>query len=168
MKTTARAGLKALGLGMMALALLGAKRPVVDQPAPDFELRLVDGTKIALHDLRGQVVVLNFWATWCVPCKKELPLLDAYYRAQQSHGLRVFAVTTEDSVSDRQLKPLFGVLAIQPVRHLKGPYDILQGVPTNYVIDRAGKVRYAKAGAFELDDLNEVLVPLLKEPAPAD
>jgi hypothetical protein len=80
----------------------------------------------------------------------------------------VFAVTTEDSVSDRQLKPLFGLLAIQPVRRLKGPYEILGAVPTNYVIDRAGKVRYAKAGAFDLDDLNEVLVPLLKEPAPAE
>jgi thiol-disulfide isomerase/thioredoxin len=166
MKMHWQTGIKAIGLGMMALALVGAKRPVVDQPAPDFDLYLVDGTKVSLHDLRGQVVVLNFWATWCVPCKKELPLLDAYYRVQQPKGLRVFAVTTEDSVSNRELKPVFAAMAIPPVRRVKGPYEIIQGVPTNYVIDRAGKVRYAKAGAFDLDELNAVLVPLLQEPPP--
>lgn len=166
MKRRSIAGLKVGGLALAALVLLGAKKPVVGQPAPDFQLVLVDGTKIPLHDLRGQVVVLNFWATWCVPCKKELPLLDAYYRLQQSHGLRVFAVTTEDSVPNSQLKPLFQAMTIQPVRRLSGPYRILEGVPTNYVIDRAGVVRFANAGAFDLDDLNRVLIPLLKEPAP--
>jgi len=160
------AGLKVVGLALLAFALLGAKKPVVGQPAPDFQLVLVDGSKLQLHDLRGQVVILNFWATWCVPCKEELPLLDAYYRLQQSHGLRVFAVTTEDSVPNSQLKPLFRAMAIQPVRRLSGPYRILEGVPTNYVIDRAGIVRFAHAGAFDLDALNQVLIPLLKEPPP--
>jgi len=159
---------KAIGLALASLALLGAKKPVVGQPAPDFQLVLIDGSKVPLHDLRGQVVVLNFWATWCVPCKKELPLLDAYYRLQQSHGLRVFAVTTEDSVPNSQLKPLFKAMTIQPVRRLNGPYQVLDGVPTNYVIDRAGVVRFAKAGAFDLDALNEILVPLLKEPDPTE
>ena len=58
---------------------------------------------------------------------------------------------------------------IPPVRRVKGPYAPIEGaVPTNFVIDRAGNVRYAKAGAFDLDKLNEVLVPLLKEPVPAE
>ena len=138
----------------------------VGDVAPDFRLKLVDGTTVSLAKLRGQVVVLNFWATWCVPCRKELPLLDGYYRAQKPYGLRVFAVTTEDSVPTSRLKGLFGVMAIQPVRSVKGPYQVLTGVPTNYVIDRSGHVRYAKAGAFDLDALNTVLVPLLREPAP--
>jgi cytochrome c biogenesis protein CcmG/thiol:disulfide interchange protein DsbE len=144
-----------------------ATEPRVGQPAPDFQLTLVDGTHVRLSELRGQVVVLNFWATWCVPCRTELPMLDGYYRVAQRHGLKVFAATTEDSVPLSQLRRVFAVLAIGAVRNIRGPYQPIRGaVPTNFVIDRAGRVRYAAAGAFDLDDLNRVLIPLLNEPAP--
>lgn len=153
----------ALGAVMLTAPAAAERAPKVGQPAPDFELTMIDGSKVRLADLKGQVVVLNFWATWCVPCRAELPTLDSYYRIQQPAGLRVFAVTTEDSVPTYQLKPLFKKMAIPPVRHIKGPFAVMGGVPTNYVIDRAGVVRYAKAGAFDLDDLNRILVPLLNE-----
>jgi peroxiredoxin len=144
-----------------------AREPRVGEPAPDFQLVLVDGTHIRLSDLRGQVVVLNFWATWCVPCRAELPMLDGYYRVAQRHGLRVFAATTEDSVPLYQLQRVFAAMAIGAVRNMRGPYQPIDGaVPTNFVIDRAGRIRYAAAGAFRLDDLNRVLIPLLNEPAP--
>ena len=148
------------------LSPASAGAPKIGQPAPDAILYLVKGKPVRLSDLRGQVVVINFWATWCVPCRKELPTLDAYYRLQSQHGLQVYAATTEDSVPEIYLHKLFGALAITPVRHIKGPYDPLEGVPTNYVIDRAGVLRYAKAGAFDLDALNELLVPLLREAPP--
>ena len=150
----------------MAPESVAARAPHVGEAAPRFELTLIDGTKVSSDDLRGQVVVLNFWATWCGPCKQELPLLDTYYRLQKPHGLRVFAVATEDSLTERQLKPLFATMTIQSARRIKGPYADMQALPTNFVIDRAGVVRYAKAGAFDLDELNALLVPLLKEPAP--
>lgn len=141
-------------------------RQVVGKPAPGFELTMLDGAKVKLADMRGQVVILNYWATWCAPCKHELPLLDAYYKINKPHGLRVFAITTEDSVPLSQLKPLAKVLTIPMVRRMKGDYDILAAVPTNFVIDRAGVLRYAKAGSFDLDDLNTIVLPLLREVAP--
>lgn len=158
---------------MLALVLAPASSAVARVPkvgdvAPDFQLTLVNGQKVSLSELKGQVVVLNFWATWCVPCRKELPMLDTYYKIQKPHGLRVFAVTTEGSVSEKTLHDLFSVMTIEPIHKMKGPYDYLEGVPTNFVIDREGKVRYAKAGAFTLDTLNAVLIPLLKEPPPPD
>jgi len=159
---------KALGIGAAATLLIGAKPPKVGDMAPDFQMTLVDGTKVSMADLRGKVVVLNFWATWCVPCRAELPTLDAYYERQQKAGLRVFAVTTEDSLQLFQLKKLFAVMHIPAVRKIKGPYETMKGVPTNYVIDRSGHIRYAKAGAFDLDALNDTLVPLLREPAPPE
>lgn len=142
-------------------------QPKVDQPAPAFRVVTLDGQAIQLSDLRGQVVVLNFWATWCGPCKVELPLLDAYYKIQRRHGLVVLAVTTEDSLPLSELKPLAKVLTIPMVRRFQGPYAPIGGaVPTNFVIDRNGVLRYAQAGAFNLDALNDILVPLLQEPSP--
>jgi peroxiredoxin len=155
----------ALCLGLAPAAT--AAQPKVDQPAPDFRVTTLDGQAIQLSDLRGQVVVLNFWATWCGPCKIELPLLDAYYRVQRRHGLVVLAVTTQDSLPLSDLKPLAKVLTIPMVRHFQGPYAPIGGaVPTNFVIDRNGVLRYAQAGAFDLDALNDVLVPLLQAPPP--
>ncbi|MEG3082470.1 TlpA disulfide reductase family protein [Sphingomonas sp. PB2P12] len=147
-----------------SMAMAGIK---VGEKAPAFELTLIDGSKVRSADLRGQVVVLNFWATWCGPCKAELPLLDTYYRLRKANGLRVFAVATEDSLPAYKLKPLFAAMAIPSARRIKGAFGVMGGLPTNYVIDRAGVVRYAKGGAFDLDDLNSVLVPMLREPAPA-
>ncbi|HEY8053595.1 MAG: TlpA family protein disulfide reductase [Steroidobacterales bacterium] len=152
----------------LVFASPGASKPplVVGNAAPDFQVITLGGTKLTLADFKDQVLVLNFWATWCAPCKRELPLLDQYYRAQQHVGLRVLAVTTEDSAPLSQLKPLAAALAIPMVRRFKGDYGPLKGVPTNYVIDRDGILRYAQAGSFTLDDLNTILVPLLREHAP--
>ena len=72
----------------------------VGQMAPDALLVLANGQRIHMSELRGQVVVLNYWATWCVPCRTELPLLNGYYVAAAKHGwpLKIFAVATEDSL----------------------------------------------------------------------
>jgi peroxiredoxin len=158
----------ALGLAtLIGFEPAWARQPRIGEPAPDFHVTTLDGQSLGLSDLKGQVVVLNFWATWCAPCKRELPMLDAYYRAQRAHGLAVLAVTTEDSVPLSRLKPLAAALAIPMVRSLRGPYAVLGAVPTNYVIDRAGRLRYAKAAEFTLDEMNAILVPLLREDAPS-
>lgn len=165
--------MKRLKAAALALALLAGSASAtsirVGRPAPDFDLVLVGGKHVHLSDLRGQVVVLNYWATWCVPCRTELPLLDSYYRTASKRGwpLKIFAVATEDSGPAYQMKPLFAAMAIPAAERIRGgPFADVSGLPTNYVIDKAGVVRYAKAGAFDLDDLNAVLIPLLKEPAP--
>ncbi|MEO5493871.1 MAG: TlpA disulfide reductase family protein [Sphingomonas sp.] len=145
----------------------GREKVKVGELAPDFTLALIDGTNITRDELRGQVVVLNFWATWCGPCRTELPLLDAYYAVQEKAGLRVFAVATEDSVPAKRMKQLFAAMRITPTQRINGPYRVMDGVPTNIIIGRDGRVRYAKAGAFDLNALNRLLVPLLREPIPA-
>jgi cytochrome c biogenesis protein CcmG/thiol:disulfide interchange protein DsbE len=166
--------MKAIFTTATAATLLALSTPAhaaslkLGQPVPNAELVLADGKRVHLADLRGQVVVLNYWATWCVPCRAELPLLNGYFVAASKRGwpLKIFAVATEDSVPKYQLKKLFSVLSISPTDRIRGgPFGDVEAVPTNYVIDKSGTLRYAKAGAFELDDLNSILVPLMNEPA---
>ncbi|MGN5373693.1 TlpA family protein disulfide reductase [Sphingomonas hankookensis] len=152
---------------LLSIAPAAAKELKVGQPAPPIELTLADGTTTTLAEHRGEVILVNFWATWCVPCRVELPLLDAYYRKVSRHGARVFAVTTEGSVPIYRMKALFAALAITPAKGIRGITRSVPAVPTNYIIDRRGIVRYAKAGAMDLDDLNRELIPLLNEPVPA-
>jgi cytochrome c biogenesis protein CcmG, thiol:disulfide interchange protein DsbE len=164
--TTVAARLLPLALLLLVGAAPVPKQPKLEQLAPEFEVKLTDGTKLKLSDMRGQVVVLNFWATWCVPCRTELPTLNGFYAVTKERGLRVIAVTTEGSVPLYRLKPLFQKLAITPAVGIKGPYAPLGAVPTNFVIGRDGRVRYAKSGALDLAALNRILIPLLQEPAP--
>jgi peroxiredoxin len=96
-----------------------------------------------------------------------MPLLDAFRRKYKDQGLEVFAITTEDSVPKKQLREVESLLSFPLATYLNGKgYGILTGVPTNYVIDRNGIVRHAQAGAFDLESLNGLLIPLLREPAP--
>lgn len=163
-----KGALAAAALTLAAAPVVAGKEKVeVGQPAPDFTFKLVDGTKVTRDELRGQVVVLNFWATWCIPCRKELPQLDAYYIRHKDEGLRVFAITTEDSLPPYLLKNLFSVMTISPIKGIKGPYATVgNAVPTNIVIGRDGIVRYARPGSFEYADLDATLKPLLAEKAP--
>jgi peroxiredoxin len=144
-----------------------AKPPKVGDVAPPFELKLDDGSTVTLDDLRGNVIVLNYWATWCVPCLTELPLLDAVYANNSRFGLSIFAISTADSAPLSKQKKALVNMRLPWVRSIRGPYAVLKGLPTNYVIDRSGHIRVAKAGAFSLDELNELIVPLLNEPKPA-
>lgn len=150
-----------------SLASVGQAAPKVGQPAPDFTVTTFGGRTVQMADLKGNVILLNFWATWCAPCRAELPLLEGVFRAYNKYGFQVLAVASEDSVPEKKLRPLAAKLTIPFVKRIKGPYRDLGGVPTNYIIDRSGKLVYAKAGAFDLEALNAIVVPLLREPVPA-
>lgn len=154
----------ALGLSAPAVAGKAAK---VGEAAPAFSLTTYDKKKVSLEDLRGKVVVINHWATWCGPCKAEMPMMSGFHQKFKDRGFEIYGVTTEDSVPQYMLKHLSEVLSYPLVRRFSGSgYPILQAVPTSYVIDRKGVVRYAKAGSFQLREFAELIVPLLDEKPP--
>jgi len=77
-----------------------APAPVVGAPAPDFALSDLDGGEVRLTDLQGQVVLINFWATWCGPCRLEMPAIEAEYQARKAQGFAVLAVDLDESADD--------------------------------------------------------------------
>ena len=158
-----------IGGALLALLLATAApaKVVVGQAAPPFSARTFTNEKVTLDQLKGQVVIVNFWATWCGPCKIELPLLDAYYRIQKKYGLAVVAVTTEDSAPAYKLIPLSKAVSFTMAWHFSGAgYGSPDQYPTSFVIDRKGVVRAIQIGAFDLNGLNDTLTPLLSEAGP--
>lgn len=153
----------------LAALLLGAapgKTPTPGHPAPSFTLTTFDKRKVTLAEMKGKVVVINYWATWCAPCKAEMPMMHRYFKANQARGLEMFGVTTEDSVPKFQLKKVSELLSYPLSNKMSSGYgSIDNAVPSTYIIDRKGIVRHAKKGAYTEREFKAALDPLLAEGA---
>ncbi len=132
---------------------------MIGNPAPAFRLPSIDGKSYSLEDLRGKVVLLNFWATWCVPCRLEMPLLEEIHRDGAKQGLVVLGINNEDpELVLRFLEEqghTFPTLADGDSTVARA-YSV-EAIPTTVGIDRAGNVAFRHAGAQSKNDLVEAL-----------
>jgi cytochrome c biogenesis protein CcmG/thiol:disulfide interchange protein DsbE len=118
--------------------------PRVGQRAPAFSLQRLNGDgTVSLESLRGKAVVLNFFASWCGPCKREAPALEQVWRDYRSRGVVVLGIDTNDASNEaRQFISAHGVTypTVGGGGGLSGEYGISQGLPTTYVLNRQGRV----------------------------
>jgi len=132
--------------------------------APDFQLPSLAGEQVALSNYRGQVILVNTWATWCPPCKAEMPAIHEFYQAHQDDGFVVLAVNSqEDAATVQQFISAQGftfpvLLDIQA--SVLDQYKV-RGLPTSFIIDRDGVIRYVHTGAITPKQLEDAIRPLL-------
>jgi|HubBroStandDraft_4_1064222.scaffolds.fasta_scaffold650322_1 cytochrome c biogenesis protein CcmG/thiol:disulfide interchange protein DsbE len=140
--------------------------PVLNEAAPPLVVTTLEGQPLDLSNLRGKVVLVNYWATWCAPCRKEMPMLDAFYRRYQSQGLELIGISvdfTRDGAKIRKAaKDVAYPIALSSEVSVNG-FGPSQGVPVTYVIDADGIVR-GRFGAVPRSLLNDVVIPLLPRP----
>lgn len=122
-------------------------------PASDFYLRDLDGELVRLSDFQGKVVLLNFWATWCKSCLKEMPSMEQLYQAYRDKGLEIVAVSV-DTASPANVRAYVEKLGLTyPILHdrdslINRLYNN-PGVPSSYLIDKQGKLTYRVLGEYD-------------------
>jgi cytochrome c biogenesis protein CcmG, thiol:disulfide interchange protein DsbE len=143
----------------------------IGHDAPAYSARQMDGTPVALADYRGEVVLLNVWATWCKPCREEIPALDSLHREFSGRGLLVAGVSI-DVITDtmriagfaRDLGASYS-LWLDPDDRVSSTFRAI-GVPSTYLVDREGVLRWTHMGAVKATDtklravLDSVLGPV--------
>ena len=136
--------------------------------APDFTLRSIDGPNLRLHEQRGRVVLVNFWATWCGPCRKEMPHLNRLYEKYRTSGFVLLGVNVDEDTRNAagvaaKLGVKFPVL-LDTDKKASQLYD-LNAMPSTVLIDREGKVRHVHRGYLDgyEDTYDQQIRALLKE-----
>jgi peroxiredoxin len=140
------------------------KRP----PAPDFTLEDLSGKRVGLKQFRGKVVFLNFWATWCIPCREEMPAMEKLHRELRDEGLEVVAVNFKES--NQQVRKFFGELGLTFIALLDKEGEVSKeygvwSLPLSYFIDRRGEFVGKAMGSrnWDSEEARNFFLDLLKE-----
>ncbi len=150
---------------------LAAKQPLIGTKAINFTLKKFDGTKLTLSNLRGKVVLLDFWASWCAPCREELPFLDLLNNRYGNKNFEVVAVNIDNNPEKAYgfLKTLS--VKLNPVwdekKQVVSAYDV-GTMPTTFIIDKEGWIRFVHSGfkAEQFVEYKKQIELLLHQNAP--
>ena len=143
--------------------------PLLDAPAPDFALRDLDGKEVSLSDYRGRPVIVNFWASWCIPCREEFPLLKGARERYGADGLEVLGVVFED---DPEAARAYMAKAgaswpglVDPDGEVAAAYYV-NGPPLSFFVDPEGVVRSIAYGPPPSGTLDDRIAAILPDAAP--
>ncbi len=167
MKRTALARFAAAaGAALVWLGLAGGPAraaPEIGKAAPELVVAELDGQVFDLAKLKGKVVMVNYWATWCAPCRKDMPKLDAFYRRYHVRNLEMIGISVDRPSALAKVRKVMATLSY-PVAMLKGVtvdgFGEPEGVPITWIVDSEGKVRNMMIDVRD-ELLNQLVVPLL-------
>ena len=151
---------------LLASAVLASARaaPSINDAAPALVLTELGGQTFDLSKLHGKVVLVNYWATWCAPCKKEMPVLNSFYRRYHEQGLEIIGISADHPEDFAKMRKMSSTLAY-PTSTLdkisQDGFGAPEGFPLTYVIDREGVVRDKFIDVRE-QLLRDVVLPLLQ------
>lgn len=138
----------------------------LDQPAPELSLYDLNGAEVSLSDFQGEVVLLNNWATWCPPCRLEMPEFQSYYDKHKDQGFQVVAVEAGQPEAEvRQFVERVNINFVVLLDPENKSLETFQqrSLPNTFIIDRTGQLRYVWVGAIDEETLEQYVTPLLKE-----
>jgi cytochrome c biogenesis protein CcmG/thiol:disulfide interchange protein DsbE len=159
-----------VGLLLLFSATVLARGPEEGKAAPALQARLLDGSQFSLADQTGKVVIVNFWATWCAPCRAEMPALDTYYQRHKAEGLELVAISMDEPKDEAKVREVMRAFAFPAAltrdAQFKG-YGRVWRLPLTFVIDRHGVLRkeswYGDPG-IDGPLLEKTITPLLNAP----
>jgi thiol-disulfide isomerase/thioredoxin len=122
----------------------------IGKPAPDFELTSLEGKTVKLSDFKGRPVLINFWATWCGPCKIEMPWFIDLKKKYEGQGFEIIGIAMEDTENEKiaEFTKKIGVnyVIVKGKNSVADAYGDVQGLPTSFYVDREGKIVAQHAG----------------------
>ncbi len=134
-----------------------AAQIVPNMPAPAFSIKDMTGKTITLDSLKGKVVVLNFWATWCPPCRAEVPDFVAFYNEHKADGLEILGVSVDTNTASQVPAFIQKNAVTYPVamftNKIVRDYGPIDAIPTTFIIDKTGRVRYTQVASMDKDSL---------------
>ena len=159
-------------LGLVAYLWFRPPADVTDdnRPAPPWQVTLPDGRVLSSESLKGRVVLVNFWATWCPYCRKEKPVIDDYWKDNRARGFEVIAISIDDTPEQLSAwaKKTGYAFMVAPTNHsVSVAFGAVNSVPTSFIIDRNGHIRHKVAGQLHSARLKKLVEPLLVPQAAA-
>ena len=138
-----------LVMGVIALSMSTASATKVGDLAPNFTLKSATGANLRLSEFRGEVVLINFWATWCGPCRQEMPVLEKLYSRYRDVGFELLGVSIDENSAKarnmaKRLKVNYPIL-FDLEKDVSELYDV-DAMPTTVIVDRDGRVRHIYRG----------------------
>jgi peroxiredoxin len=137
-----------------------------DRAAPPWQVTLTDGRMLSSEALRGKVVLVNFWATWCPYCRKEKPVIEDFWHDYQSRGFEVVSISVDDpadKIAEWMTDKGYAFMAAPSNASVAAAFGHVASVPTSFIVDADGRIRHKIAGQVHYPRLEKLVAPLLPQ-----